>query len=80
MYYAKIKHDDLKAEYRFGSRSFKWVYYASVKFARKMLHIHPDIRIITIELEDIVIAVTRSGLMLDTPNGVYDIDKMEVVS
>lgn len=78
MYYAKIKHEMLLAEYRFGSRSFKWVYYASVKFARKMLYIHPDIRIITIFLEDIVIAVSRDGLMLDTPNGVYDIDKVEV--
>lgn len=80
MYYAKIKNQDLLAEYRFGSNTFKWVYYSSVKFARKLLYLHPEISVLTIEIEDIVIAVCRSGLTLDTPNGVYDIDKVDLWS
>lgn len=78
MYYGIIKHEQLKAEYQFGSKSFKWVYYSSVKFARKMLFLHPEIAIITIELDDIVISVSRSGLMLDAPNGIYEIDKVDL--
>lgn len=77
MYYAKIKDEHLLAEYRFGSRSFKWVYYASVKFARKQLFLHPEISCLIVNIEDgeILIAVSRSGLTIDLPSGVYEIDK-----
>lgn len=80
MYYAKIKHEQLLAEYRFGSRSFKWMYYASVKFARKQLFLHPEISCLIINIEDgdILIAVSRSGLTLDLPGGVYEIEKVNL--
>lgn len=82
MYYAKIKDENLKAEYRFCSHSFKWVYYSAVKFARKMLFLHPEISCLIVNIEDgeILVAVSRSGLTLDTPNGVYDIEKVELWS
>ena len=79
MYYAKIKHDQLLAEYRFGSNSFKWVYYASVKFARKQLFLHPEISCLIIHLEDdILVAVSRTGITIDMPGGIYNIEKVNL--
>lgn len=80
MYYAKIKDEQLLAEYRFGSYSFKWIYYASLKFARKQLFLHPEISCLIINIEDgeILIAVSRSGITLDLPGGVYEIDKVNL--
>lgn len=80
MYQAVIRDCQLLAEYRFGSGSFKWVYYASVKFARKQLFLHPEISCLIINIEDgeILIAVSRSGLTLDLPGGVYEIDKVNL--
>lgn len=79
MYYAKIMDRHLQAEYRFGSNSFKWVYEASVKFAKRQLHIHPEISCLIIHLDDdILVAVSRTGITIDMPGGIYDIDKVEV--
>lgn len=79
MYYAKIKDEQLLAEYRFGSNSFKWVYEASVKFAKRQLYIHPEISCLIIHLdEDILVAVSRTGITIDMSGGIYDIDKVEV--
>ena len=78
MFYGRIRHEELLAEYRFGSQSFKWVYYASVKFARKMLFLHPEINCLVINIEDgeILIAVSRTGLAIDMPHYYYEIDKV----
>lgn len=80
MYQAVIRDRQLLAEYRFGSGSFKWVYYAAIKFARKQLFLHPEISCLIINIEDgeILIAVSRSGLTLDLPGGVYEIDKVNL--
>jgi len=80
MYQAVIKDRQLLAEYRFGSNSFKWIYYASLKFARKQLFLHPEISCLIINIEDgeILIAVSRSGITLDLPGGVYEIDKVNL--
>lgn len=75
MYKAEI-FKYLGADYRFGSNSFKWCYYASVKFARQALYLHDYIDCICIELTgDIVVAVSRTGIMIDTPDRVYEIEK-----
>ena len=79
MYQAVIKDRQLLAEYRFGSNSFKWVYYASLKFARKQLFLHPEISCLIIHLEDdILVAVSRTGITLDLPGGVYEIEKVNL--
>ena len=79
MYQAVIKDRQLLAEYRFGSNSFKWVYYASLKFARKQLFLHPEISCLIIHLEDdILVAVSRTGVTIDMPGGVYEIDKVNL--
>lgn len=77
MYQAVIKDRQLLAEYRFGSNSFKWVYHAALKFAKHQLYKHPDISCLIVNIEDgeILIAVSRSGITLDLPGGVYEIDK-----
>lgn len=78
MYQAVIRDPQLLAEYRFGSGSFKWVYYASVKFARKQLFLHPEISCLVVNIEDgeILIAVSRTGLAIDMPHYYYEIDKV----
>ena len=80
MYQAVIRDRQLLAEYRFGSNSFKWVYYASLKFARTMLYKHPEISCLIINIEDgdVLIAVSSIGITIDCSSGVYEIDK-EVV-
>ena len=79
MYYAKIMDRQLLAEYRFGSSSFKWVYEASVKFAKRQLYLHPEINCLIIHLEDdILVAVGRTGITIDMPGGVYEMDKEDV--
>ena len=76
MYYAKIMDRQLLAEYRFGSNLFKWVYEASVKFAKRQLYLHPEISCLIIHIEDeILVAVSRTGITIDMPGGIYDIDK-----
>lgn len=75
MFYAHIKHRQLLAQYGFGG-TFKWCYYASVKFARRLLYLHPEIAVITIEIEDYIIGVTRSGLMIDMPHYYYEVEKI----
>lgn len=76
MYQAVIRDRQLLAEYRFGSSSFKWVYEASIKFARKQLFMHSEISCLIIHLEDdILLAVSRTGITIDMPGGVYEIDK-----
>ena len=79
MFYARIRHEELLAEYRFGSSSFKWVYEASIKFARTQLFLHPEISCLIIHLEDdILVAVSRTGITIDMPGGVYEIDKVNL--
>lgn len=75
MFNAEIK-DQLPATYRFGSNSFKWVYYASVKFARHCVYKHDFIDCVVIRFDnDIRVAVDRSGLTIDTNRRTLDIEK-----
>lgn len=75
MYYAEIKNY-LGADYRFGSNSFKWVYYASVHFARQCLYLRDYITCIIITFDNgIRVAVDRSGLTIDDNRRTIDIDK-----
>lgn len=75
MFKAEIK-DYKGADYGFGSNSFKWVYYAAVKFARHCLHRQEDLSCIVIRFDnDIRVAVDRSGLTIDDNRRTIDIDK-----
>lgn len=75
MFTAEIKNQ-LPADYHFGSNSFKWVYYAAVKFARHCIHKHDFIDCIVIRFDnDIRVAVDRSGLTIDTNTRTIDIEK-----
>lgn len=62
--------------YRFNSYSFKWCYYQSIKFARQRLYQNDDLLCIVIEMTgDIMVAVSRTGITIDTPVRVFDIEK-----
>ena len=75
MYNAEIK-DYLGADYRFGSTSFKWVYYASIHFARQCLYLRDWLDCIVITFDNgIRVAVDRSGLTIDTNSRTLDIEK-----
>lgn len=75
MYYAEIRNY-LGADYRFGSNSFKWVYYASVHFARQCLYLRDYITCIIITFDNgIRVAVDRSGLTIDDNRRTIDINK-----
>ena len=75
MFTAQIKKY-LGADYSFNSHSFKWCYYQAVHFARQALYLRDYLDCIVIEFTgDIMVAVSRTGITIDTPNRVFDIEK-----
>ena len=75
MFTAQIKKY-LGADYSFNSHSFKWCYFQAVHFARQALYLRDYIDCIVIEFTgDIMVAVSRTGITIDTPDKVFDIEK-----
>ena len=75
MFTAQIRNY-LGADYRFNSSSFKWCYFQSVHFARQALYLRDYLDCIVIEFTgDIMVAVSRTGITIDTPDRVFDIEK-----
>ena len=76
MFYGIIENIN-GADYRFGSRSFKWVYFASIKFARHVLYTqHMKYSCIVIKFtNDIRVAVDHYGLTIDDNRRTIDINK-----
>lgn len=72
MFTAQIMNNYLGAVYRFTSSSFKFCYYQSVHFARRVLYMMDNIDCIVITFTgDISVAVSRTGITIITPNRVF---------
>lgn len=77
MYFAEIK-DMHGADYRFGSYTFKWVYYAALHFARQCCYLHSDIDVLVIKFSNgTLLAVNSTGITIDCDSGIFDIWKEE---
>ena len=76
MFYGIIENIN-GADYRFGSDSFKWVYYASIKYARHVLYTqHMEYSRIVIRFtNDIWVAIDHYGLTIDDNRRTFDINK-----